>query len=275
LIDLHTHTTASDGRCTPEELVSRAADAGITVLGVTDHDTMAGCARARAACAHAGIEFVPGIEITAAVGDLDVHVLGYFLDADSQTLQSFLAEQRQRRIDRIEAMVAKLAGHGIMLDLKKILNPDLDPEASVGRPAIARELVAGGHVADTSEAFNRWLSRGRPAFVARVAAEPPEVFERIHDADGIVSLAHPGLLEHDEWIDGYAASGMDALEAYHSDHDQADTARYLAIAARLQVLVSGGSDFHGDASHGGGRPGGVTLPRDRYERLRSARRRRP
>ena len=272
MIDLHTHTTASDGRCTPEELVSRAAEAGITVLGVTDHDTMAGCARARAACARVGIEFVPGIEITAAVGDLDVHVLGYFLDVDSQALQSFLVEQRQRRIDRIEAMVARLAEHGIVLDVKKILNPDLDPDASIGRPAIARELVASGHVADTSEAFNRWLVRGRPAFVARVAAEPPEVFGRIHDAGGIVSLAHPGLLERDQWIDAYAASGLDALEAYHSDHDEEDTARYLSMAERLGLLVSGGSDFHGDAAHGGGRPGGVTLPRDHYERLRALRR---
>ena len=268
MIDLHTHTTASDGRCSPEELVERASKAGVTVLGVTDHDTVAGCARAAAACAAARIEFVPGIEITAVVEERDVHVLGYFVDIHSAGLLSFLAEQRQRRVDRIRQISARLAEHGIVLDVEAILAPGLtDATRSVGRPWIARALIAGGYVADIGEAFDRWLSPGKPGFVARVAAEPEEVFERIHDAGGLAALAHPVQMKHDDRIPGYAAAGMDALEVYHTDHDATSTAHYLALATSLNLAVTGGSDFHSETEHGGGRPGKVSLPRAHYERL--------
>jgi 3',5'-nucleoside bisphosphate phosphatase len=268
LIDLHTHTTASDGRCTPEELVSRAADAGVTVLGVTDHDTVAGCDPAAAACRGAGIEFVPGIEITAIRGAVDVHVLGYFIDVGSAALQSFLAEQRRLRIGRVRQMIDSLASLGIRLDADAILKPGLDDTTrSVGRPWIARALVAAGHVATTAEAFDSWLARGRPAFVPRAGAPPEEVFTRIHDAGGIASMAHPGLTGHDDWIDGFVAAGMDALEAYHTNHDAQATAHYVAMARQLRVAVSGGSDYHGDESHGAPHPGSVALPREAYDRL--------
>jgi 3',5'-nucleoside bisphosphate phosphatase len=270
VIDLHTHTTASDGRCTPEELVARAAQAGVTVLGLTDHDTVAGVVPSAAACAQAGIEFVPGIEITAVADNMDIHVLGYFVDPASSSLESFLAEQRQRRLDRVRRIVDRLARHGIRLDADAIIAPAIvNPSIAIGRPWIARALVSGGHVADISEAFEKFLATGRAAFVPRMGARPEEVFARIHEAGGIASLAHPVLVEHDEWIPGFAAAGLDALEAYHSDHDEADTARYLAIADRLGLKVSGGSDFHGDESHGPGGPGSVALPRDRFDQLKT------
>jgi predicted metal-dependent phosphoesterase TrpH len=270
VIDLHTHTTASDGRCTPEELVARATQAGVTVLGLTDHDTVAGVVATAAACARAGIEFVPGIEITAVAGGMDIHVLGYFVDTARSSLEAFLAEQRQRRLDRVRLIVDRLAVHGIRLDADAIVAPAVaNPSISVGRPWIARALVSGGHVADTSEAFERFLATGRAAFVPRMGARPEEVFARIHAAGGIASLAHPVLVEHDEWIPGFAAAGLDALEAYHSDHDEADTARYLEMADRLGLKVSGGSDFHGDESHGPGGPGSVALPRERFDQLKA------
>jgi predicted metal-dependent phosphoesterase TrpH len=250
--------------------VARAARAGVTVLSVTDHDTVAACGPVAAACASAGIEFVAGIEMTAVVDGTDVHVLGYFFDPASPALATFLAEQRRRRVDRVRQMIDRLATHGIVLDADVVLQPGLDDSSkSAGRPWIARALVTGGHVPNTAEAFNRWLSRGRPGFVPRVGAAPEEVFARIHDAGGIASLAHPVLVEHDEWIPAYAAAGLDALEAYHSDHDAATTSRYLALAAELALAVSGGSDYHADGAHGGGGPGSVSLPRDAYERLRS------
>jgi predicted metal-dependent phosphoesterase TrpH len=268
LIDLHTHTTASDGRCAPAELVSRAQAAGVSVLSVTDHDTVSGCDAVAAACAAAGITFVPGIEITAVQHDVEVHVLGYFIDRESPALHTFLAEQRRRRIDRVRAMVSRLAGLGVHLDADAILAPGLaDPRRAVGRPWIARALVAGGHVATTSEAFDKWLSSGRPAFLPRLAAAPAEVFERIHDAHGIASVAHPGSLGRDEWLPQFAAAGVDAFEAYHTQHDADQTARYVALAAQHGVVVSGGSDFHGDDSHGGCGPGSVALPPDAYQRL--------
>ena len=262
MIDLHTHTTASDGRCTPAELVARARAAGVTVLAVTDHDTVGGCELTAAACRDAGIEFVPGIEITATREEVDVHVLGYFIDVDSPALQAFLIEQRRQRIDRVRLMVDKLADLGVRLDADAVVQPAIDdPRRSAGRPWIARALVAAGFVTNTDEAFDRWLDRGKPGFVARLGAPPEQVFSQIHGARGVASLAHPGIVRRDQWIEGFVADGLDALEVFHTKHDAATTDRYLAMALRLGVAVSGGSDYHADAHHGSVQPGSVSLPR--------------
>lgn len=273
MIDLHTHTTASDGRCTPAELVARAAAAGVRVLSVTDHDTTSGCDGAEQACAASALDFVPGIEITAVVDEEDVHVLGYFIDRQSAALDTFLATQRQRRVDRVRAMVSRLRARGLHLDVDALLQPGVtDPSRAVGRPWIARALVAAGHVANTNEAFTLWLQRGCPAFVPRIGPSLEEVFARIHDAGGLASLAHPALLKHDAWIPGLAASGLDAIEAYHPRHDPSATGRYLAMASSLQLAVSGGSDYHADESHGSGKPGSVSLPQESFEALKARRR---
>jgi predicted metal-dependent phosphoesterase TrpH len=270
LIDLHTHTTASDGRCTAAELVGRAAAAGVRVLAVTDHDTVAACAEAAVACAGAGIELVPGIEVTAVRNETEVHMLAYFLDVNSPVLAAFLGEQRRQRIARVRQMIDRLATLGIVLEGDAILQPAHDdPSTSAGRPWIARALVAAGHVASTNEAFDRWLAVGRPAFVARIAATPEQVIARVHDVGGIASMAHPGLLRRDEWLPSLVEAGLDAIEAYHTDHDEATTLRYVAMAATLGVAVSGGSDYHGDPRHGGRSIGGVSLPRAAYERLKA------
>ncbi len=269
MIDLHTHTTASDGRCKPADLVARAAAAGVTVLSVTDHDTVDACEAVRNACAVAGITFVPGIEITAVRDDADVHVLGYFIDARSSELRVFLAEQRQRRRDRVGRIIVQLEKLGLHLDADAILRPAIDePGKSIGRPAIARALVAAGYVKTSNEAFASWLSRGRPAFVAREGAAPDNVIAQIHGAGGIASLAHPGLLRRDAWIAGFASSGLDAIEAYHTDHDEAMTGHYRSVAHRLGLAVSGGSDYHADESHGSAHPGSVVLPSDAFDELR-------
>ncbi len=269
MIDLHTHTTASDGRCTADELVARAAAAGVDVLSVTDHDTTASAAAAGTACVAAGLEFVPGIEITAVVDGLDVHVLGYFIDPASAGLSGFLATQRARRVDRARQIVARLASLGIPVDFDAILRSSGTADGrAVGRPWIARALVAGGHVADTTEAFERYLKTGAPAFVPRVGPPPAEVFAQIHRARGIASLAHPGLLKRDDLIAGFAADGLDAIEAHHSKHTPDDTARYLETARQLGLAVSGGSDYHGDPSHDVGGPGSTALPRPRLQELK-------
>jgi predicted metal-dependent phosphoesterase TrpH len=276
VIDLHTHTTASDGRCTPAELVARASAAGVDSLSVTDHDTTAGAAASAAACALARIQFIPGIEITAVVDGADVHVLGYFIDPDSPVLGAFLVEQRERRVDRIRQMVARLGELGVALDVDAILSPAArDGAKAAGRPWIARALVSAGVVADTREAFDKYLKRGQPAFVPRIGPLPSEVFSQIHGAGGIASLAHPGLLGRDDLIPAFVASGLDALEAYHSKHTPDDTERYLGLAERHGLAVSGGSDYHGDPSHDVVGPGGVSLPRERFQALtdRSATRR--
>lgn len=275
MIDLHTHTTASDGRCTPQALVEQAAAASVDVLSVTDHDTVGACAAAAAACAERNIEFVSGIEITAISDGTDVHVLGYFIDVRSEKLQAFLSDQRRSRIARVRQIAERLTALGLELDADAILRPGLDdPSRAVGRPWVARALVEAGYVATIGDAFDRWLSPGRPAFVPRSGATPEQVFARIHEASGIASLAHPALLTRDDWIGGFARSGLDALEVYHSEHDATATERYLMLARELDLAISGGSDFHGDGSHGPDGPGSVSLPRDAFERLKQAARKR-
>src|SRR5262249_34928014 len=147
----------------------------------------------------------------------DVHVLGYFFDRRSPALLQFLERQRQLRVDRVREIVARLAVHGIHLDADAIVKPAVeDPTRSAGPPWIARALIDAGVVADSNQAFDRWLARGRPAYVPRLAASPAEVCARVHDAGGLVSLAHPILVGDDAWIDEAARDGLDALEAYHS-----------------------------------------------------------
>jgi 3',5'-nucleoside bisphosphate phosphatase len=268
VIDLHTHTTASDGRSAPADLAARAAASGVRVLSVTDHDTLGGCAAASRACADLGIEFVAGIEISSVLHDEDVHVLGYFVSADSAPLRAFLDEQRTRRLDRIRHIVEQLNVLGMPLDAEAIVRPGVDdPSRSIGRPAVARAMVAAGYVASTGMAFDKWLSHGRPAYVPRLAASPLDVFSMIHEAGGVASLAHPGLVDHDEWIPQFADAGLDAVEAYHPNHDDYDRARYLHFAERLGLAVSGGSDYHADESHGATGPGSVSLPREHFDGL--------
>lgn len=240
----------------------------MSILGLTDHDTVAGCDATARACAERGIEFVPGIEVTAVADEQDVHVLAYFFELESPALHGFLAVQRQRRVERVREVLERLAGHGIELDAEAILAPGLrDSTRAVGRPWIARALVDGGHVASVNDAFDRWLARGRAAFVPRIGATPEQVIAVIHEAGGIASLAHPVLVKHDEWIPLFAAAGLDAIEAFHSDHLPEDTARYLRLSRELNLLVTGGSDYHGDSDHGGRGPGSVCLPEEYYERL--------
>ena len=269
MIDLHLHTTASDGRSSPERLVEEAAEAGLTTIAVTDHDTVAATREITDRCAARGMRAVSGIEITAIRGGHDVHVLGYFLDATHDELLAFLAAQRRDRIARAEAIGRLLASAGLVIDLAPLVDGARRNDGrSLGRPQIARALVEAGHVADTREAFDVWLGEGRPAFVPRSGAPPERVIEIIHAAGGVASLAHPATTAIDGEIAALRSAGLDALEAYHSDHPPEMRDRYLALARQLDLLVTGGSDYHGDPAHGLA-PGSVTLPADDFERLAS------
>ncbi len=270
MIDLHLHTTASDGRCAPHELVDRASRAGVTVMAVTDHDTVAAIPEVQSAAVACGINVVAGIEITAVENGRDVHMLGYFMDPCDPKLEAFLAQQRAHRIARVEALGLRLAQLGMRIDTRSLLTQAREQRGrSVGRPQVARAMVAAGYVADTREAFERWLATGRPAFVARSGAAPREVIDVVHAAGGLVSLAHPGQTDVDSRISAYAEAGLDAIELYHPDHDAGAVDRYRNIASQLKLLATGGSDFHGDADHGC-EPGAVALPVDEWIRLRDA-----
>ena len=266
MIDLHLHTTASDGRLTPAELVELAAASGLRVMAVTDHDTTGSVADVQAHARAKGLEAVAGIEITAVLDGRDVHMLAYFIDIADAAFQRFLVSQRAARLARLEAIGARLAELGMPVQLEAALALGrLQTSVSLGRPQAARALVAAGHVKDMNQAFDRWLGTGRPAFVPRVGPPPVDVISIVHAARGLVSIAHPGRTQIDEHLPGLRDAGLDAIEVYHSDHDEATTARYAAMAGELGVLVTGGSDFHDPASKL--RPGSVTLPWRHWDRL--------
>jgi predicted metal-dependent phosphoesterase TrpH len=266
-IDLHLHTTASDGRCSPAELVDRAARARLAVIAVTDHDTTAALAEVERAARLHGIRTVTGIEVTAIEDGRDLHILGYLFDPDHIGLAALMKRQREARVARIEAIAARLAASGVPIDVAPLLaQAEREPGRSIGRPQVARAMIAAGHVATMEDAFNRWLVRGRPGFVSREGPAPEAVIDAIHQASGIASLAHPGQHGLAPRIPNLAAAGLDAIEAFHPDHDAALTDEYVGIAQRLNLLLTGGSDFHGDPDHGL-EPGSVTLPPDEWARV--------
>jgi predicted metal-dependent phosphoesterase TrpH len=270
MIDLHLHTTASDGRCTPRELVERAVRAHLEVIAVTDHDTLAAVPEVQTLGAAQGISVVTGIEITAVEAGRDVHMLGYFVDRESRELDEFLARQRGVRMTRLIDIGERLSALGMRVDLEPLITAARKQSShSLGRPVIARLMVDAGYVADIRQAFDEWLVPGRPAFVPRTGSPPEEVVATIHRAGGIASLAHPGRTRIDDRIGPLKAAGLDAIEVFHPDHHAIDIARYLDTARRLDLLVSGGSDFHGDPAHGL-EPGASVLPVDHWERLNAA-----
>lgn len=269
MIDLHLHTTASDGRLAPRDLVARASAAGITVLSVTDHDTVAGLAEAREAAIGKGLTFVNGIEITAVEQARDIHVLGYFFDPGHGELTGFLEAQRADRVRRVVEIAGRLVSLGAPIEIGDFTRRAAErPGTSLGRPQIADALVAAGHAIDRNDAFDRFIGAECPAYVARRGASPEDVIALIRRAGGVASLAHPALVRNDALIPRLAAAGLQALEARHSDHDAAAERHYRALAGAHGLVVTGGSDFHGDSAHHPAALGEVTLPVEDFERLR-------
>jgi len=267
--DLHLHTSFSDGTYSPEELAGHAAAAGLDAVALTDHDTMEGCARMAAACAERGLEFIPGSELTAELDGREFHVLGYWLDTGSSLLRARLSEFQSARIQRIRDMVERLNHRGIALTADAVLS--LANCGSPGRPHVARALVQGGHCRGYDEAFERFLKKGRPAWVPKVALTMEETIRLIHAAGGAAVLAHPGLYRADPMIPGIAALGLDGLECWHTRHSATASESYARTAERLGLVATGGSDCHGMAK---GEPliGRVRLP---YARVTALKARRP
>lgn len=268
MIDLHLHTTASDGRCSPGELAGRAVAAGLRTISVTDHDTVAAIDEVRAAAP--SLRVVAGIEITAVADGRDVHILGYFIDHHSPVLAAFLETQRALRVERVREIARRLEALGAPVDVDRILVPAArHPGRSVGRPLLARALVEAGHVATAQEAFDRYLAHGQAAFVPRTGRSPARVVRTIHDAGGVASFAHPGVTRKDTLLETLVEDGLDAVEVYHSEHDAHAVARYQALATRHGLAVTGGSDYHGEIDGGYGRRvlAGVTLPPEHFEAL--------
>jgi len=268
MIDLHLHTTASDGHCTPAELLARAHEAGLTIVAVTDHDTVTAVPGAIEAARRLGMRCLPGIELSTETDGTDVHVLGYFLDPGAPELDRFLSDRRLSRIERVRVMAGRLAGLGCPIDVERLLREaESRLDLSIGRPQVARALVEAGHARDISDGFDRFLAVGRPAHVPHNAATPADAIRMINAAGGLASIAHPGVLGRDDLIEEFAAAGLSAIEAYYPDHSADETARYLDLARRLGLGVTGGSDYHADPHHGAAAPGAVTLPAEEFGRL--------
>jgi predicted metal-dependent phosphoesterase TrpH len=273
LIDLHTHTDASDGRLTSADLVRRAWSAGIRVLGVTDHDTLAGLSSAHHAAEAFGLTLIDGVEVTAVERGRDIHVLGYFVNTADSALDAFLARQREQRTARVKEIGARLLGLGAPIDVERLLSAREARGGAIGRPAIAAALIEAGHVSSLREAFDRFLGEGGAAWVPRQGPMVPQVIDVLHSAGAIASLAHPVLNRCDERISEWAAVGLDAIEVFHSEHQPDDVARYRALADALGLAMTGGSDYHGHDHKDHAHLGSVTLPPEALERLRTLARR--
>jgi predicted metal-dependent phosphoesterase TrpH len=262
------HTTASDGRHPPEELVQRAWNAGIRTMSVTDHDTMAAVGRATVAAAQFGMTVVPGIEITSVHGGKDVHVLAYFLPDSAPGLQEMLSSQRRQRVERAKEIGDRLARLGVPIDVPALVEAASAPGGkAIARPQIAQALIAAGHVATVAEAFERYLGEDSPAYVPHRGATPMEVVTLIQSGGGIASLAHPGYRPKDEIIAGLVDAGLAAIEVYHSSHDRAQEEHYLALARTHGLLATGGSDFHGEGTRRSEFFGVTNLPQEHFEAL--------
>jgi 3',5'-nucleoside bisphosphate phosphatase len=264
--DLHLHTCFSDGTYTPEEVAAHGQRHGLAVLALTDHDTVEGCTPMAAACKLAGIEFIPGAELTAEEGGNELHILGYFLDTKNANLLAEISTFQAVRQQRIREMVARLNAHQIPLLVEAVF--ELANCRSPGRPHVARALVQGGHCASQDEAFQRFLRKDRPAWVPKFKVSAAHAIALIHQAGGVAVMAHPGLNRTDEVIPALATAGLDGLECFHTKHSASTTRRYLEVAEQHRLLVTGGSDCHGLSK---GKPliGTVKLPYEYVARLKA------
>jgi predicted metal-dependent phosphoesterase TrpH len=263
--DLHLHSQFSDGTYTPEEVAAQGVRFGFSALALTDHDTVEGCARMAAACAAAKIEFIPGAELTAEQSGNELHILGYFLDTQNAKLLTEIAKFQIVRQQRIRDMVARLNELNVPLQVESVFK--LANCQSPGRPHVARALVKAGLCRSLDEAFERFLKKNRPAWVPKAKMSAPEGIDLIHQAGGLAVMAHPGLNRTDEVIPDLVAAGMDGIECFHTKHTATTAARYLALAEKHNLLVTGGSDCHGLSK---GRPliGTIKLPYKRVEQLK-------
>jgi hypothetical protein len=263
--DLHLHTFFSDGTFMPEELVERAHKIGFATIALTDHDTVEGCDRAAAACAVANMEFISGTELTAEHADTEVHILAYFVDTQNKVLLARIAEFQSVRQNRIHEMVAALNKIGIPLKAESVFA--LANCKSPGRPHVARALVKEGLIGSLDLAFEKYLKKNRPAWVPKTKMSALEAVELIHQAGGLAVMAHPGLNRTDEIIPALVAAGLDGIECFHTKHSTAMAERYLEIAEKYNLLVTGGSDCHGFSKKA---PliGTVKLPYDHVEKMK-------
>jgi predicted metal-dependent phosphoesterase TrpH len=268
-IDLHTHSTASDGIYAPAELVSRAREVGLHVLALTDHDTTNGIDEAAQAAQAEGIDFIPGIELNTDAGGGEVHVLGYFLEYKHPAFQAVLKTLRDARERRGERMVELLNEHGLAVSWQRVREL---AQGAVGRPHVARALLEAGYVQSIGEAFDKYIGKGCIAYVARYHLTPVDAVRLIDSANGLPVIAHPldlpGLDQLRTWLPDLCAAGMVGLETYYGPYTKENERVLRGLADEYQLIPTGGTDFHGPGIH----PtplGGREVPAEAVERLKA------
>jgi 3',5'-nucleoside bisphosphate phosphatase len=272
-IDLHTHSTRSDGALGPAELVERAATRGVKVQALADHDTLAGAAEAIAAGERLGVRVIPSTELNTESEWGDVHVLGYFLDPADTALEDRLRWLRENRGRRIELMVEKLNGLGYAVSLERVL--EIANGGSLGRPHLAQALFEAGHVTSYDSAFDTLIAKGAPAYVSRVGLTPLEAVQLVVAHGGVPSLAHPfTVVGLEELMPQLVAAGLAGIETYYGSHPPTMTAVCLSLARRYDLVPTGGSDFHGRGDHGAPL-GGTFVPPETIPALEARRGRVP
>jgi len=244
--DLHIHTFFSDGTQSPEEIVELAQKAELKTIAITDHDVVAGLSRALHKGNELGVEVIPGIEFTTEARDTEIHILGYFIDLTNAELIEAITLMQQDREKRIFKICDKLKGLGVVIDPGKVF--EIAGHRAAGRPHVARALVKEGLVSDFKEAFNRYIDFHGPAYVSHYKLSPEEAIRLVVKAGGIPVYAHPAVSNCDDIIPELMVAGLRGLEAYYPSHSHTTTQRYLNLANKYGLLITGGSDFHGFTS---------------------------
>lgn len=267
--DLHTHTSCSDGTFAPEGLVKRAAERGVRGLAVTDHDTVEGVAEAQRASEAHGLHFVPGVELSVTLDGREIHLLAYGVKPSHEGLQQFLRAMKEARRERARRMIERLRDEGVDVRDQK-LETAVASNSSVGRPHVAAALVRGGFVESVDQAFEQFLGRDRPAFVAKPEVPAPKALALVHEAGGVGVLAHPGHWTPSAIIRQLVEEGLDGIETVHPSHDASLQQYYGRLARGHGLLETGGSDYHGRTPEEDEHLGSVGLTRAKWERFREA-----
>lgn len=245
IIDLHSHTTASDGKNTPTENVQLAIKKGLKALAITDHDTTLGIQEALNAAKDAGFEVIPGIEISTLEKGQDIHVLGYWIDFLNEELKNELDQLTETRNLRNQMMIDRLCELGIDITAEEVYAKQTTPDGNVGRPHIAEVLIEKGIVTSMEQAFEEYLGREGKAYINPPRISPKKGVMLIQKYGGVPVLAHPGLYDSDEIIEELVQVGLKGLEVYHPDHSAVEVEKYKRIAKGFNLVATGGSDYHG------------------------------
>lgn len=269
-VDLHAHSTASDGSLTPADLVAEATRRGLRVLALTDHDTLAGLPEATSAALERGIELIPGVELSSEAGAFEIHVLGYYVDPADGELAAVLAGHAAQRRTRAQRVVERLAALGLPVPMERVIA--IAGEGTLGRPHIARAMIEAGYVATVGEAFDRYLANGKPAYVPRDNTTPEEAVALLSRAGAVPVLAHPfSTGDVEGTLRRLVPHGLRGMEVYYGEYAPERRDQLRAIADDWSLIPTGGSDYHGPAFKEGRELGSVPIPREVVDRLRAAR----